>query len=139
MDVKMDVQKYLDRIHYEGTVEASLACLARLQIFHQMSVPFENLDNFTDRRKVLEQEALYEQVVTNKRGGWCHELNGCFSWLLEQLGFDVKVISAQYYNPELREFCKVFDHMVLIVLVAGEKYLVDVGFGNISQPSEPIR
>ena len=67
----MDVQKYLDRIHYEGTVEASLACLARLQIFHQMSVPFENLDNFTDRRKVLEQEALYEQVVTNKRGGWC--------------------------------------------------------------------
>ena len=135
----MDVQKYLDRIGYQGPVEVSLACLARLQLFHQMSVPFENLDNFTDRKKVIQHEALYEQIVINKRGGWCHELNGCFSWLLEQLGFTVSVISAQYYNSELGEFCKVFDHMVLIVEVAGQKYLVDVGFGNISQPSEPIR
>ena len=135
----MDVQKYLDRIGYQGPVEVSLACLARLQLFHQTSVPFENLDNFTDRKKVIEHEALYEQIVINKRGGWCHELNGCFSWLLEQLGFTVSVISAQYYNPELGEFCKVFDHMVLIVELAGQKYLVDVGFGNISQPSEPIR
>ena len=135
----MDVQKYLDRIGYQGPVEVSLACLARLQLFHQMSVPFENLDNFTDRKKIIQHEALYEQIVTNKRGGWCHELNGGFSWLLEQLGFTVSVISAQYYNPELEEFCKVFDHMVLIVELAGQKYLLDVGFGNISQPSEPIR
>ena len=88
----MDVQKYLDRIKFNGNIEVSLACLTKLQQCHQSNVPFENYDLFTNRKKVLNHEILYEQIVTNKRGGWCHELNGLFSWLLCQLGFDVQVV-----------------------------------------------
>ena len=77
--------------------------------------------------------------MTSRRGGWCHELNGGFSWLLRELGFSVRVVSAQYWQTDKREYCKLFDHMALIVDLGGQNYLVDVGFGNISQPSEPIR
>ena len=59
----MDVQKYLDRIGFEGAVEVSLSCLARLQLSHQTHVPFENLDNFTGRKKVIEAAAVYDQVA----------------------------------------------------------------------------
>ena len=88
---EMDVQNYLNRIGFKEETEVSLACLTKLQNCHQRSVPFENLDIFTDRKKVLSYEILYEQIVTKKRGGWCHELNGLFSWLLNQLGFNVQV------------------------------------------------
>jgi len=135
----MDVQKYLDRISFKGTVEVSLQCLTKLQNAHQINVPFENLDNWTGRKKVLDHKDLYEHIVDKNRGGWCHELNGSFSWLLAQLGFNVKIVSAQYYDNEKKEFCKPFDHMTLIVDIGGNNYLTDVGFGNIQQPFDPIR
>ena len=80
----MDVQKYLDRIGFKGNIEVSLKCLTNLQNCHQSNVPFENLDVVTGREKVLKVEDLYDQIVERRRGGWCHELNGLFSWLLSQ-------------------------------------------------------
>ena len=135
----MEVQKYLDRIRFQGTVEISLACLTKLQRFHQLHVPFENLDVFTNRKKVLRVEDLYEQIVGQHRGGWCHELNGLFAWLLKTLGFQVKMLSANYFDPDKGKFKGEFDHMTLVVRLGGQDYLTDVGFGNIHQPSEPIR
>ena len=135
----MDVQKYLERIGFQGNVEISLACLTRLQNAHQLHVPFENLDLFTNRKKLLREEDLYEQIVGQHRGGWCHELNGLFAWLLRTLGFEVKIISANYFHPERRTFYGDFDHMALIVRLAGQDYLTDVGFGNIHQAYDPLR
>ena len=135
----MEVQKYLDRIGSQGSVEISLACLTKLQRFHQLNVPFENLDVFTNRKKVLRVEDLYEQIVGQHRGGWCHELNGLFAWLLRSLGFEVKMVSANYYDPDKGKFKGEFDHMTLVVRLAGQDYLTDVGFGNIHQPYDPIR
>ena len=51
----------------------------------------------------------------------------------------VQPSTVQYWQTDKREYCKLFDHMALIVDLGGQNYLVDVGFGNISQPSEPIR
>ena len=51
----------------------------------------------------------------------------------------VQYSTALYWQTDKREYCKLFDHMALIVDLGGQNYLVDVGFGNISQPSEPIR
>ena len=135
----MEAQKYLDRIGFQGNVEISLACLTKLQNAHQLHVPFENLDLFTNRKKVLRVEALYEQIVGQHRGGWCHELNGLFAWLLRSLGFEVKIISANYFHPERKTFYGEFDHMALIISLGGQDYLTDVGFGNIHQPFNPIR
>ena len=80
----MDVQKYLDRIGFEGAVEVSLSCLARLQLSHQTHIPFENLDNFTGRRKVLQEEALYHQVSEDMSPSYAlaslQVQSGCVVW-----------------------------------------------------------
>ena len=90
----MDVQKYLQRIGFEGEVDISLECLTNLQHAHQSSVPYENLDMFTNVRKTLDYQILYEKIVINERGGWCSELNGMFAWLLSRIGFKVQVGAA---------------------------------------------
>ena len=96
----MDVGKYLTRIGYEDEIEISLACLTKLQNLHLLHVPWENLDVFTNRKKQLKVEELYEQIVVQHRGGWCHELNGLFAWLLQTLGFEVKIVSAILQSGE---------------------------------------
>ena len=135
----MDVEKYLARIGFSGAAEVSLKCLAQLQACHQLAVPFENHDVFRERKKVLETEVLFERIVNEKRGGWCHELNGLFSWLLGELGFSVKIVSASNFNPEKKEFNGMFDHMALLVSLGEQQYLTDVGFGKFNAHYMPIR
>jgi len=135
----MNVQNYLNRIGFNGETEVSLACLTKLQQCHQSTVPFENLDIFTNRKKVLDYNILYQHIVMNKRGGWCHELNGLFSWLLCKLGFNTQLIAARYFDQEKQKFNKLFGHMTIIVDIDGHQYLSDVGLGCIQEPFEPIR
>jgi len=135
----MDARKYLTRIGFFGTVEVSLKCLAELMSCHLLAVPFENLDVFLKRKKVLDVEVLFERIVTEKRGGWCCELNGLFAWLLEDIGFTVRRVSASYFNPEKKKFNGMFDHLALVVTLGEHEYLTDVGWGNINAHYMPIR
>ena len=82
----MDVGRYLARIGFSGPVDVSLKCLSELMSSHQLAVPFENLDVFLGRKKVLDVELLFTRIVEEERGGWCCELNGLFAWLLQELG-----------------------------------------------------
>ena len=52
--VEMEVSAYLARIGFEGDPNISLDCLSRLQAAHQHAVPYENLDVFLGRKKLLE-------------------------------------------------------------------------------------
>ena len=106
---------------------------------HQLAVPFYNLDVFLKRKKVLQVEVLFERIVEERRGGWCCELNGLFSWLLEKLEFSVRKVSASYFNPEKKEFNGMFDHMALVGTLGEQEYLTDVGWGNINAHYMPIR
>ena len=133
----MDVGKYLAKIVLND-VEITLDCLTKLQNLHQLHIPWENLDVFTNRRKRLVVEEMYEQIVVQHRGGWCHELNGLFAWLLRSLGFEVKMVSANYCLPETGEFEGDFGHLALIVRLAGEDYLAEVGLGSVNQPFSPL-
>ena len=134
----MDVGKYLARIAFEDDIELSLDCLTKLQNLHQLHVAWENLDVFTNRRKQLVVEELYEQIVVEQRGGWCHEINGLFAWLLRSLGFQVKMVSGQFCNPETGKFEEEGGHLTLIVRLAGQEYLADVGLGSVNQPFSPL-
>ena len=135
----IDVNKYLERIGCKFKSEISLEYLSELQSCHQLSVPFENLDVFTGRKKILEEDSLYEQIVMKRRGGWCHELNGLFSILLNKLGFDVKIVSCLHFDREKNAFnTTAFDHMALVVTIDRTQYLVDVGYGWINQHFKPL-
>merc|ERR1711962_447214 len=114
-DTKMDVEKYLKRINFSEKPDTSLDSLYRLQVHHQQSVPFENLAVFQGKKKELCVSSLYRNIVVQGRGGWCCELNGLFAWLLSELGFIVRLVSASAYNDEKREFNGDFDHLALVV------------------------
>lgn len=124
----MDVQAYLDRINYRGDSSPTSEALQALHLAHVLTVPFEDLDNFLGRPISLEPAALFAKIVRARRGGYCFELNGLFSLLLEAMGFSVtRLIARVWYGsrpPHPRS------HQALLVHVGGQSWLVDVGFGG---------
>ncbi len=124
----MDVNAYLERINYKGSLEPTAETLRDLQVAHLLSVPFENLSIHAGEPIVLEDEALFKKIVERRRGGFCYEANGLFAALLRALGFQVSMLSAEVANAEGR-FSQPFDHMALMVTLE-ERWLVDVGFGD---------
>jgi N-hydroxyarylamine O-acetyltransferase len=124
----LDIPAYLERIAYTGPLDVSPDTLRALHLAHLYTVPFENLDIHLGRRLLLDGEALFDKVVTRRRGGFCYELNGLFCLLLRELGFGVTMLSAEVAR-EAGGFGPPFDHLALRVDL-DEPWLVDVGFGN---------
>jgi N-hydroxyarylamine O-acetyltransferase len=131
----MNIPAYLDRINYRGPLNADAETLRQLHIAHLRSAPFENLSIHAHEPIVLDDESLFEKIVTRRRGGFCYELNGLFAALLRALGFHVAMLSAEVANDD-GTFSAPFDHMTLIVTL-DERWLVDVGFGDSF--IEPLR
>jgi N-hydroxyarylamine O-acetyltransferase len=129
----VDVGAYLGRIGARTPVRPTWADLARLQLAHLVSVPFENLDIPAGRGISLDEDALFDKIVRRRRGGFCYELNGLFARLLETLGFRVTLLAARVFDPD-GGVGPEFDHLLLRVDCEGA-WLVDVGFGeSVRQP-----
>lgn len=125
----MDVDSYLERINYRGSLAPTAETLRALQVAHLLTVPFENLSIHAGKAITLETESLYKKIVGRGRGGFCYEANGLFAALLRELGFQVEMISAEVARADGGGYGPDFDHMALIVSLE-EKWLVDVGFGD---------
>jgi N-hydroxyarylamine O-acetyltransferase len=125
----VDVDDYLGRLGAQRPRGATLDALAELALAHLYSVPFENLDVAAGLPLSVEPAAIYDKVVTRRRGGFCYELNGLFAWLLRDLGYAVTLLAAQV--PEPRDGGRRHDlaHLVLLVDLEGP-WLVDVGWGE---------
>lgn len=131
------VQRYLERIGFEGDPTLTTETLGRLQTRHLQAVPYENLDILRGVPLSLEVEHLYEKIVTQKRGGYCFELNQLFGWLLSELGFHVTHYVARFWKDEPNPPPK-RRHHVLRVDLNGESLLCDVGVGGVI-PRTPLR
>ena len=128
----MEINRYLQRINYRGPVSPTAETLRQLQVAHLQSVPFENLSIHANEPIILNDEALFEKIVTRRRGGFCYELNGLFAALLRKLGCKVEMLSAGVSNNQ-DGFGPDFDHMTLLVTAPdkpNERWLADVGFGD---------
>ena len=127
----IDTTAYLQRIYYGGSLEPTLSTLQTLHAAHMLSVPFENLNIHLGRPILLDETALFEKIVVQRRGGFCYELNGLFAVLLRALGFDVTLLSAGVAR-ESGGFGPEFDHLALLVQIPdhAEMSLADVGFGD---------
>ncbi len=135
----MNVTDYLQRIDYCGTLEPTAATLCALHVAHLQHVPFENLDIVRRRLFDLDPVALFDKIVTRRRGGFCYELNGLFALLLEQLGFMVTRLAARVVNKD-GSLGPEFDHLTLHVQCPDDTnagWLADVGFGDSFL--EPLR
>ena len=123
----MNLNAYLARIGYEGSLEPTLGTLRDLHHAHLLAIPYENLDIHLGQILRLDEAHIFDKLVTQRRGGWCFEMNGLFAWALRELGFAVTPLGAtvERVGPSVRKT----DHSALLVAL-GESYLCDVGFGD---------
>jgi len=91
----MQISDYLNRLGLSAAPLPSLAGLSLLQDHHMRHVPFENLDVLLERPLNLSPDALFEKIVTHRRGGYCFELNTLYAHLLSEVGFE-PVLFRQY-------------------------------------------
>ncbi|KAL2351588.1 arylamine N-acetyltransferase 1 [Cryomyces antarcticus] len=108
-----------------------LAFLNRLQRYQLASVPWENLSKHYSASLVpvtaqLGAEELYKKVV-GRRGGGCLENNAFMGTVLRSLGFDCYPGGGRVHMGG-GEWTG-WEHMVNFVMIEGQKYKIDVGFG----------
>jgi N-hydroxyarylamine O-acetyltransferase len=119
---------YLDRIGYTDIPQPDWATLKALHRAHLLAIPYENLDIHLGRYLTLDETAIIEKIVMQRRGGWCYEMNGLFAWALRQIGFEVSLLASNV-GRHSEQAAEKRDHLILRVDL-DLPYLADVGFGN---------
>jgi N-hydroxyarylamine O-acetyltransferase len=107
------------------TAGPSMHFLTHLINAHQSVVPFENISKlyYRDRfnQKGIPSLLQYLDGISGYHfGGTCYANNYYFFRLLEFLGFSVKLCAADIKRPGT--------HMVVLVTIDKQDYLVDVGY-----------
>lgn len=124
-----DLNAYLARIHYTGPYAADLPTLRRLHLLHACAIPFENLDALLGRRILLDDDSVFDKLVTAGRGGYCYEQNALLRRALLEIGFAVEDLAARVLIMRPAEV-PARTHRLQLVTVGAERYLADVGFGG---------
>lgn len=137
-----DAETYLSRLGHSGPREPTADLLRELQKSHLMLIPFDSVQYSGQGMTVLNNadidvDAAFDRIVRNGHGGACYDLNGLFRRLLEELGFDVMIMSAAMPGPD-GGFGLDIEHMFNGVRLDPDLWLVDVGFPGPSY-IEPIR
>ena len=122
------LDSYFERINYRGSTEASEGTLRDIHTAHTLNVPFENLDVFYRRPILLDGVSLHRKIVKERRGGYCFEMNGIFSLVLQEMGFKVTNLLARVAVDGIHYTTKT--HQAILVETGGNTWLADVGFGN---------
>jgi N-hydroxyarylamine O-acetyltransferase len=130
----MDLDAYLTRIGFSGSPQPDLTTLRSIQRAHLEHIAFENFDVQFSRRVTLDIEDAYAKLITDRRGGWCYEMNGLFLWALESIGFRTMPMTGAMMRAQGGP-SKIGNHLVLSVEL-DQPYLVDVGLAD--GPTEPI-
>jgi len=150
----LTVRSYLSRIGYADADAAALearqpsaADLTELLQKHILSVPFENVGQMGcpaegDLPEVpismpsIDVEVSLAKIVTNRRGGFCFEVNFCFAWLLRKLGYTVRLAHANVMTPD----GPVPGHLCILVdgLDPACALMVDPGFGDAPRVPIPL-
>lgn len=123
-----DLDRYFRRVGFDGAAPATPGTLARLQLAHATTIPFENLDVRLKRPIRLDLASLEAQMVARRRGGYCFQQNSLFVAVLRALGFTVETLEARVRPPGAASVLA-RTHMVLLVRHPEGDHVVDVGFG----------
>lgn len=113
------------------TITPDRETLFRLQCAFLQAVPYENLDILAGIPLSLAEDALYDKIVTRRRGGYCFEINGFFAVLLRSMGYTVTEYLARYLRGETGVPMR--RHRVLRVTANdGSAWIADAGIGQES-------
>ncbi|PWY87638.1 cysteine proteinase [Aspergillus heteromorphus CBS 117.55] len=157
------LELYLERIRYAGSStstststrlqrlrqaieEDPLAALAELQRRQISCIPWGNSAlHYSPHRTIsLQPGSVFEKLVVRALDGYCMENNNLLYHVLRALGYTVYPTGGRVClaasgagDPAMEALYTGLSHMILIVMVNGAKFAVDVGFGN-NGPTSPL-
>ena len=134
----MNLDAYLERIHYAGPLEPKISVLRDILVAHSCSIPFENLDVLLGRGISLDDDDIERKLVNHRRGGYCFEQNSLLLRVLSAIGFSVSPLSARVRLNLSRETTPPRTHLFLGVQIDEVHWLADVGVGGLS-PTGPFQ
>ncbi|MBV8651835.1 MAG: arylamine N-acetyltransferase [Alphaproteobacteria bacterium] len=136
MTASFDLDAYLKRIGWSGTIAPNLATLTGLLGAHMAAIPFENLDVLLRRPVRLDLDGLQAKLVGARRGGYCFEHVTLFAAALRRLGFEPIAHTAR-----VTRFLPRTDaprtHMILVLPMPEGRFVVDPGLGGFA-PRVPV-
>lgn len=124
-----NLQQYLDRIKFSEEIELTIEGITKLMRSQLFSVPFENIDVQSKKVISLNGDDIVEQIVTKNRGGYCYQINGLFSLVLQEIGVPHYYVAAR---PLVNPGQNAKTHLGIIATIENEEYLIDLGFGGNS-------
>lgn len=126
----LKLRQYLKRIHYYGELEANMEVLKEIHQLHPQYIPFENIDPYTGKVPSLKIDDIFQKLVTEYRGGYCYEQNLLLYEVLQYIGFQVELQLGRVLWHKDENSSSAKTHLLLIVELNAQKYLVDCGFGT---------
>ncbi len=134
-----NLDAYLRRINYAGSIAPTLDTLQAIHRLHPQHIPFENLDPLMERPVRLQLSDIEQKLLHERRGGYCFEHNLLLKAILESIDFAVTPLAAGVlWGQPPDHVPQTLSHMLLLVDTGGTTYLADVGFGG-QTPTAPLR
>jgi N-hydroxyarylamine O-acetyltransferase len=132
----LDLDAYLERIGFAAApAAADLDTLRALHRAHHAAIPFENVDIVLGRGVEVDLDSVQGKLVRRPRGGYCFEHNLLFAAVLARLGYAVTRLAGRVHPSG----AGARTHMLLRVVLDGEPWLADVGFGGRLVEPLPLR
>ena len=131
-----DSTAYLERIRLPEAPTPDADGLIAVQRAHRLAIPFENLDVRLGRGIELAPDAIFDKLVTRRRGGYCFEQNGLFLRALDHFGFAARPLLARVWLGA--ETIPARTHLLLLVRFGDSFWIADAGFGGAFCPPMPL-
>ncbi|KAJ3415946.1 40S ribosomal protein S28 [Chytridiales sp. JEL 0842] len=133
------LESYLERICLHLPLNErvpSIQLLTKVLNHHTSHIPFENCKLLFLRSKIsVNVNDLHQELVLNKRGGYCFQQNTLLVSALYALGFEeirYGVSRTALWNEGFEDFMwGGTTHMIVFVTINGKVFLVDAGFNAI--------
>lgn len=138
MSDEANLDAYLRRINYAGSIAPTLETLAAVHRLHPAAIPFENLNPLMDLPVRLQLSDIEQKLLVERRGGYCFEHNLLLKAVLETMDFNVTPLAAGVLWGQEEGYEPPLNHMLLLVDVSGSPYIADVGFGG-QAATAPLR
>ena len=124
----MRLHDYLTRVGVSPS-GATLETLRQLHVAHREAFLFENISIQTGGAISVAIEDIERKFLDEGRGGYCFEHNTLLLAALRDLGFTPRTLLGRVRRGPPERWCRT--HMVLRLVVDGEPWLADVGFGGL--------
>jgi arylamine N-acetyltransferase len=124
---RLDLAGYLNRLRVPAR-EPGRRALDELHEAHVRTFTFDNIDVLLGQHAGVSLDDVQEKFVGRGRGGYCFEHCTIFAAALERLGYQVRRHLGRVGDPDAGAQ-QARTHMVVEVVLEGERLLCDPGFG----------